>query len=124
MASTKADNNREAWTYTDDAGNDFRVSSKTVYTSDVTDGAKYGGTNAASTVAHLPKGWRMRAVKCTSAGNPDKWIPCYETTADLWTTPGTTVTRDLNGNDTVYTSTASRRSEQQPRWYGGITQQA
>lgn len=124
MASTKADNNREAWTYTDDAGTDWRVSSKTVYTSDVTDGVKYGGQQAASTVPHLPKGWRMRAVKCTAAGNPDRWIPCYDTSCALWATPGTQVTRDLNGTDTVYTSTDKRRSEQSPRWYGGITQAA
>lgn len=122
MASTKADNNREAWTYTDDQGNAWRVSSKTVYTSDVTDGAKYGGSQAAATVDHLPKGWRMRAVKCTSTGNPDRWIVVYEATATLWTTPGTQVTRDLNGVDTVYESTSRVRGEKQPAWYGGITQ--
>jgi hypothetical protein len=121
MASTKADNNREAWTYTDDLANDYRVSSKTVYTSDPIDGAKYGGSQAAATVAPIPRGFKMRKAKCSSAGNPDIWIPCYDTTCDLWATPGTTVTRDLNGVDVVYTSTASgRRSEKRPR--DGITQ--
>lgn len=122
MTSAKADNNREAWTYTDDQGTDWRVSSKTVYTSDGTDGAKYGGEQAASTVPHLPKGWRMRAVKCTSSGQPDRWIVCYDTVCALWATPGTTVVRDVNGVDQTYTSTNRVRSEKQPSWYGGITQ--
>lgn len=122
MASTKADNNREAWLYTDDGGTNYRVSSKTVYTSDVTDGTKYGGSQATGTETHLPKGFRMRAVKCISAGNPTRWIPAYTTTADIWATPGTTVTRDLNGTDTVYTATSTHRGEQAPRWMGGITQ--
>lgn len=123
MASTKADNNRVAWTYTTNKGIDFRVSAKAVYVLDGTDGVKYGGSAAASTVAHLPKGFRMRAVKCTSAGNPDLWIPCYEADAPL-ATAGATVTRNLNGVDTVYTSTDTIREERLPRWWGGITEAA
>lgn len=113
MANTVQDNSREAWTYTDDAGNDYRVSAKTVYVTHGTDAAKYGGSQAAATVPRLPKGFRMRAVKCTSAGLPDQWIPVYDTTCALWATPGTTVTRNNAGVDATYTRSTKRRSERQ-----------
>jgi hypothetical protein len=115
MASTKADNNRVAWGYTDDAGNTWRVSAKAVYVLDGTDGAKYGGSAAAATVAKIPKGLRMRAVACTSSTHPDKYIVCYTTAASLFSTPGTTVVRDLNGVDTTYVAANRRRGEREPR---------
>lgn len=123
MATVMADNNRVAWTYTTNKAVDYRVSAKEVYVGDVTDGAKYGGSAAASTVPHLPKGWRMRAVKCTSAGNRDLWIPFYTAAATIGTA-GTTVVRNLNGVDTTYTSTGIIREEQRPKWMGGITEAA
>lgn len=115
MASTKADNNRVAWTYTSDKGVDYRVSAKAVYVLDGTDGAKYGGSAAASSVPRLPKGYKMRAVACTSAGKPDKYIVCYETTATLFATAGTSVTRDVNGVDAAYVSADRVRGETMPR---------
>lgn len=111
MASTKADNNRVVWQYTDDSGADWAVSSKAVYTLDGTDGAKYGGSAPAASVPAKPRQLRMRAVKCVAAASPAIWVIVYETDAALWTTPGTTVTRDLNGVDTVYTATKGRRGE-------------
>lgn len=111
MATTKADNNRVVWQYTDDNGADWAVSAKAVYVLDGTDGAKYGGSAPAATVPSIPRQLRMRAVKCVAAGSPAKWIPVYETDADLWTTPGTTVTRNLNGTDVVYTATKGHRGE-------------
>lgn len=115
MASTKADNNRVAWTYTSDKGTTYRVSAKAVYVLDGTDGAKYGGSAAAPTVARLPHGMRMRAVACTSAGLPDKYIVCYTAAATLFATPGTSVTRDVNGVDAAYLSAARTRGERMPR---------
>jgi hypothetical protein len=120
VANTVQNQNRIAWTYTDDAHNDWRVSAKQVYVEHASDGVKYGGAAAAGTVPHLRKGHRMRAVKCTSTGKPDKWIPAYETTAALFDTPGTTVTRDYAGADATYESTATYRGEKLP--HGGITQ--
>jgi hypothetical protein len=123
MASTKADNNRVAWTYTDDLGNDYRVSAKAVYVLDGTDGAKYGGAAAGVAVAAIPPKLRMRAVKCASSAGVVRWIPAYEVTAALWATPSTTVSRDINGTDTPMTNVAlGRRGERLPRT--GITQSA
>jgi hypothetical protein len=111
MASTKANNNRVVWTYTDDNAADYAVSAKAVYVLDGTDGAKYGGSAPAETVPPKPLQLVMRKVKCVSAGAPAIWLTVYEVTAALWTTPGTSVTRDLNGTDTTYTSTRGRRGE-------------
>jgi hypothetical protein len=121
MASTKADNNRKVTTYVDDLGNLWAVGAKVVYVDDPTDGAKYGAADPASTVQAKPKQLRMRAVKCNSAGHPSIWIPVYTTTAALWATPGTTVTRNLNGVDVVYTAGTSHRGE---RYRDGIRQTA
>ena len=115
MASTMADNNRVAWTYSDDLAQDWLVSAKKVYVTDVTDGAKYGGSAGAAALRQIPKGLRMRAVKCTAAGNVKRWFVVYDTTCALWATPGTTVTRNLNGVDTVFTSTTTLRAEKRPR---------
>jgi hypothetical protein len=117
VASTKADNNRVSWQYvsTESTPVTYAVSAKAVYVLDGTDGAKYGGGASADANKRLPRGFRMRAIKCTSAGHPDKFIPVYDTSATLWTTPGTTVTRDLNGVDVVYTSKAVQRGERAPR---------
>lgn len=110
MPSLYADNNRVAWTYTDDNAMDWAVSAKAVYVLG-TDTAKYGGSAPAATVPSIKKQIKMRKVKCSSAGHPDIWVAVYDTTATLWTTAGTTVTRDLNGVDTVYTSTRGKRAE-------------
>jgi len=111
MASTKADNNRVAWTYTDDKNRDWRVSAKAVYVLDVTDGAKYGGSAAASSVQRIPKELKMRRVKCTSNGKPDKWMVAYEPAATIYTTPGTTLTLDTNGIDAIFDASDTTRGE-------------
>jgi hypothetical protein len=46
--------------------------------------------------------------------------PCYETTATLWTTAGTSVTRDVNGTDTAMVANGGVLGEKAPR--AGITQ--
>jgi hypothetical protein len=110
MANTKQNRNAVAWTYTDGSSQDWRVSARAVYVLDITDGAKYGGEAAASNVQGKPKGLRMRAVYCTSGG-VKTLIPCYDTACDLWTTPGTSVVRNLNGVDATFTSTKDKREE-------------
>lgn len=113
MASTKADNNRVVWTYTDSSNPtvDYAISAKSVYVKDVTDGAKFGGSAALQTARRIPKDIKPRRVKCVAEGKPDKWIVCYSEDATLWTTPGTAVTLDCNGVDTAYVSTAKKREE-------------
>lgn len=111
MASTKADNNRVVWQYTDDNSADWAVSAKAVYVLDGTDGSKYGGAAPAASVTPKPLQLRMRAVKCVSAGQPDKWVTAYETDALIWSTPGTTITLNANGVDQVYTATKGHRGE-------------
>lgn len=111
MASTKADNNRCAWTYTDKKDTAYAISAKAVYVLDATDGSKYGGVAALSTSRRIPKDLKPRRVKCVSAGKPDKWVIAYSTSATIYTTAGTQLTLDCNGVDTVYTTTDVIREE-------------
>lgn len=115
----KGNNNRVAWTYTTNDGEAFRVSAKAVYVSDVTDGAKYGGSAAAGSVRPLPASFKMRSVDIVSATGVTRRAICYDTTCDLWTTPGTQVTRSYLGVDTLFTSTSQQHSES----YGQQTKQ-
>lgn len=115
MASTKADGNRVAWTYTANDGTAYRVSAKAVYVLDGTDGAKYGGSAAAASVRAKPAGLRMRQVYAVSAAGRTVAIPVYEKTADAFATPGTTLTRDINGTDTSVTTTSDTISEKMGR---------
>lgn len=111
MASTKADNNRVAWTYIDKKDTNYTISAKAVYVLDVTDGSKYGGSVGSNADRRIPKDLKPRRVKMTSAGKPDKWVIAYSTTATIYTTPGTTLTLDCNGVDTLYSSTDVIREE-------------
>lgn len=111
MASTKADNNRVAWTYTDKKSTAYAISAKAVYVLDGTDGVKYGGSAASASNRRIPLDLKPRRVKCTSDGKPDKWVIAYSTAATIYTTPGTTLTLDCNGVDTVYTTTDVIREE-------------
>lgn len=111
MASTKADNNRVAWAYTDRKGVQYAISAKAVYVLDVTDGAKYGGEAAVPANRRIPKDLKPRRVKCHAAGYPDKWMIAYDTTATIYTTPGTALTLDVNGVDVNYLSTDIIREE-------------
>lgn len=111
LASTKADNNRVMWTYIDKRATNYTISAKKVYVADPTDGAKFGGSTGSNADRRIPKDLRVRKVKCTSAGKPDRWVTVYDTACALYTTPGTEVTLDVNGVDTLYTSTDVIREE-------------
>lgn len=111
MASLKASGNRVSWTYTDDDGNDWSIAAKGVYVLDVTDGAKYGGSAAGAAVAPIPGNFRPRRVACADASGNVRYVIAYETTAAIWTTPGTSLTLNYFGNDVAFTTSARRRGE-------------
>ncbi len=110
MASTKADNNRVVWQYTDKNDTVWAISAKAVYVLDGTDGAKFGGAAGQAANRRIPKDLKPRRVKCVAAGKPDKWVIAYTTGASI-NTAGTTVTLDCNGVDTLYTSVGVVRAE-------------
>lgn len=111
MANTVQDNNRIAWKYTDKNNVVYAVSAKKVYVEHVTDGTKYGGGAAEASNRRIPKDLKPRRVKCISSGKPDKWMIAYETDATIYTTPGTTLTLNVNGVDATYTTTQTVREE-------------
>lgn len=115
MTSLKASNNRVAWTYTDDQGNDYAISAKALYVTDGTDGAKYGGSAASASVKAIPGNFRPRRVQCVDASGNQRWVVAYELSATIWTTPGTTLVLNYLGSDVSFTTTDHTRGEKKPR---------
>lgn len=103
--------NRVAWTYTDDGGNDWAISAKGNLVLDPTDGAKYGGSAAAASVAQIPGNFKPRRVCCVDASGNQRYVIAYDTTCALWATPGTSVTLNYFGADVAFTATNRRRGE-------------
>lgn len=119
MASTKATNNRVAWTYTTGDAEAFRTSAKAVYVLGG-DAAKFGGEAASPAMRALPASFKTRKVICVDAvSGASRAVVAYDTACDIWTTPGTTVTLNLLGTDTVFTATSDHVSER----YGRSTKQ-
>jgi hypothetical protein len=119
MATTKVDNNRVAWTYTTADGEAFRTSAKAVYVLGA-DAAKFGGSAAAASMRPLPASVRTRKVIMVDpVSGASRAVVAYETTATIWTTPGTTLTLNKNGTDTVFDATTDQVSER----YGRATKQ-
>lgn len=118
MATTKADNNRVAWTYTTNDSEAFRTSAKAVYVGGG-DAAKFGGSAAAGSMRALPASFKTRKAVVVDAAGATRAVVVYDTEAALWTTPGTTVTLDKNGVDTVFTSDGNLQAER----YGRSTKQ-
>jgi hypothetical protein len=73
--------NRIAWTYTDDDGNQWRVSALKAWT----DQAKLGGSAAAATVPQRPGSWKMRRTTVSDGAGHSRVVPVYETTAPIVT---------------------------------------
>jgi hypothetical protein len=119
MATTKVDNNRIAWTYTTNDAEAFRTSAKYVYVGTGDDAAKFGGSAAAASMRALPASFRTRKALVVDAAGATRAVVVYETDAALWTTPGTTVTLNKNGVDTVFTSSGDLKPER----YGRSTKQ-
>lgn len=104
-------NNRRRWRYTDRKGNHWAISAKVAYVDHATDGSKYGGQAAASSIRRIPKDLKPRRVKMTAAGHEDKWVIAYSVDADIYTTPGTTLTLNDLGADVVYSASDIVREE-------------
>ena len=118
MATTKADNNRVGWGYVTNDAETFRTSAKAVYVLGG-DAAKFGGAAALGSVRSLPSSFKVRRAVVVDAAGTSRAVVCYTTSATLWTTPGTTVTLDKNGVDTVFTSDGTLYNER----YGRSTKQ-
>jgi hypothetical protein len=79
-------NNRVGWTYTDDAGQDWRVAAILGYTSQ----NKLGGSAASTDVPPLPRDVKMRRLSVRNAVlGKTRTVPIYEVTAPLLTPAAT-----------------------------------
>lgn len=83
--------NRIAWTYTDDAGNDWRVAANKAWT----DQGVLGGAAAASTVPQRPAGYKMRRAVVSDGAGHSRVVPVYDGGADI-ITPGTSFNFNAN----------------------------
>lgn len=101
-----------AWKYTDDEGNEYRLRAKKAITDQVNGSlaVKVGGAAADVTIPLPPRGFKPR-VRYVAAGGVVRQVVCYDTTCDLWATPGTTIEIQTGGNATSFTATRGRRSE-------------
>ena len=71
--------NRIAWTYTDDAGNVWRVAAKKA----LTDQGVLGGSAAAATVAPKPANLHMRRATVRNGTYGSRVVPLYDATQTL-----------------------------------------
>ena len=83
--------NRIAWTYTDSAGNNWRVAALKAWT----DQAKLGGSAAAATVPARPGGSKMRRTTVSDGLGHSRVVPVYEATAPI-TVKGATFNFNAN----------------------------
>ena len=95
MAST----NRIAWTYTSDAGVDYRVAAQ----KSLTDQAKQGGSDGSAVALAKPANLKMRRVTCRTAAGISRVFPLYEFGAPL-ATAGETISANVNGTAVTFTS--------------------
>lgn len=114
MASTMASNDRTSWTYTDESGNVWAISAKSVYVTGI-DAAKYGGSAALKATPPIPGNFKPRRAQYAADSGDTKWVICYTNTADAWATDDTTLTLNLRGVDTVFTRTGETRGEKRNR---------
>lgn len=107
------DENQVAWTYTDDDGGTWRKGAKKTLVDQQNVGlvAKVGGSAAAATVAPLPSYIKPRVRYVVSAAGVRRAVICYDTTCDLWATPGTTIELETGGATVAFTRSHSKRSE-------------
>jgi len=109
--------NRIAWTYTDDAGNAWRVAAQKA----LTDQGVLGGAAAADTVPQIPGFFRKRRTTVSNAAGNSRVVICYEKTATILT-PGTTINVNVLGNSTAMTSNGVLLNEGSSRH--NVTKQA
>ena len=107
--------NRIAWTYTDDAGNDWRVAAQKA----VTDQNKLGGEAAAATVPPKP-GWiKMRRISVYGAtAAKSRTVPVYSSDAPILV-PEATVNLNYLAAGGAEDSTSFANNQQSPVWIVG-----
>lgn len=119
-----ADNRRVDWTYVDDNGQNWAISAKSSMVLGA-DGAVLGGgaSGASSDMYPMPSYLKPRKVKCvdTATSKIIRWVTCYESSATLYTTSGTSITLDVDGADVAFTSTKFKRGERYGRHVGKTT---
>jgi len=106
--------NALAWQYTDDDGNTWTRRAKKAITDQVNGSSEVlVGGEAASTSDNVIKVAliRPRAVYCDNDTYGRKAVVCYDTTCDLWTTPGTTINLNCQGDSRAFVSTRFKLKE-------------
>lgn len=92
--------NKIRWRYTDDAGTFWAMTATKAITDQLDTGTpKVGGQASTGSANPWPRSWRPRKVYM-KAGLVRRAIVAYDTTALIWTTPGTTLTLN-NGADSA-----------------------
>lgn len=96
--------NKIRWTYVSDTGTSYAIAATKAITDQVngSSAVKVGGSAAATTVPRLPTHIKPRYVKVTNGGVTRRVI-AYDTTCDLWTVEGTTITLEKAGSDVAFT---------------------
>lgn len=92
---------RERWKYTADNGKEYSFNALTGYTAQV---AVLGGEAAEAGLSPKSKGLRPRRALVWLADDHSKkrQVVCYDPTATAFTTLGTTVKVNIDGNETAY----------------------
>lgn len=91
--------NRVAWTYTDDAGNDWRIAAQEAL---VTQGV-LGGSAALATVPQLPGFFKKRRTTVSDGAGNSRVVIAFDKTATILT-PGTSINVNVLGNSVAMTS--------------------
>lgn len=97
-------NNRIAWTYTDDNGDDWRVAAVKA----LTDQDKLGGSAAAATVPAKPAWMKMRRITVRSAAQGvSRVVPVYAPGAAIQDSTATINLNHLNVDSYAFTSSGN-----------------
>jgi hypothetical protein len=97
--------NRIAWTYTDSAGNAWRVAALKDWTTQ----AKLGGAAAAATVPARPGGSKMRRITVSDGAGHSRVVPVYAPGAPI-ETAGTAFSFNANVAGVITEVTGSSNS--------------
>ena len=113
--------NRIAWTYTDDAGNSWRVAAQKA----ITDQGVCGGSAAAASVPPKPASIKMRRATVRNPSYGSRTVVLYDATQTLVKPAGTsqgTVNLNWLGSSYAFTAEGTLISEKRPRQ--SVTMQA
>lgn len=95
--------NRIAWTYTDDAGNVYRVAAVKAYT----DQAKQGGADGSAVATSKPAALKMRRVTCHNATlGISRVVPFYAVGAPI-ATAGETINLNHLADSAAFVSSGN-----------------